>query len=78
MVAFIHFKEAGDPQLGRAGKQSTCARDIQIAGPAQGKADVAHGLERHTHQHMNMLAFRLDVHLDGHVFGNILSKGKAR
>ena len=77
-IAFVHFKKARNPHLRRTGEQSASALEIEIAGAALGKADVAHRLERHTHQQMKMPAFGLHKHLHGDVVGNVVGARKAR
>jgi hypothetical protein len=52
--------------------------DIQIASPEFGKIDVAHGLQRHSNQQLQIPAVRPDECMDSHVARDVVSRRAVR
>ena len=72
-IAFEDFYEVGDPKRGGAGEYVSDSTEIEIAGPALGEIDIAHGFERNTNEKMEPIALRSDKCLDDDIVRDVVS-----
>src|SRR5467141_3802941 len=72
-IIFIDFDEIGDPESCSARRYGSDFREVEVASPALGKINIAHGLERNANQEMEPLALRFNKRLHCDVVRNVVS-----
>jgi hypothetical protein len=77
-VAFIKLKIVDNPNGGGVVKHGVGAADVEPIGSPQRGFDVAHRLERRTHEQPQPLPFGLDECLDGDIVRDVVRRGARR